>query len=113
MNTSIKRKVNYRAIHTKNAWRKASHQSIENALGHKRGAKALFSGKAAIDYSKHGDPLYVIVWEEGCQSGFVVKQSSSNNNELIKVELPINKINKYEDAGSVCLEELSGYFKLS
>lgn len=36
------RDVNYRAIHTKNSWRKASHESIDNALGNTRGAKSPF-----------------------------------------------------------------------
>jgi len=36
--------INYRAIHTKNSWRKASHENMANALGKPNGASALFAG---------------------------------------------------------------------
>jgi hypothetical protein len=98
--------VNYRAIHTKNSWRKASHESVENALGKSRGAKALFDGKAAIDYDKQGVPLYVIVWEDGAKYGFVVKPNSQIAGSLIKAEIPIQTILKYESVSNASKREL-------
>ena len=79
-------------------------------MGNKRGAKALFSGKAAIDYSKHGDPLYVIIWEEGAQLGFVVRPDPTDKKAIIKVEIPIQKILQFEAAGTVSLKELERFF---
>lgn len=105
------RNVNYRAIHTKNSWRKARHDNMENALGTKRGARALFSGKAAIDYKKQGRPLYVIVWEEGAKSGFVVKPDPDNDGEIIKAELSIQKIAQYESLGVARSKELDELFR--
>ena len=108
---ATKRNVNYRAIHTKNAWRRARHDNIQNALGAKRGAKALFSGKAAIDYKKQGKPLYVIVWEEGAKSGFVVKPDPNKDGEIIKAEISIQKIVQYESLGAARSKELDELFQ--
>ncbi|MFT6907399.1 MAG: hypothetical protein ACJAS1_004077 [Oleiphilaceae bacterium] len=105
------RDVNYRAIHTKNSWRKASHESIANALGNTRGAKALFNGKAAIDYDKHGVPLYVLIWKEGDLKGLIVKPDPKNMSEMLEVEVPIQIIIKYETAGSAPFSELEQFFK--
>ncbi|WP_351019366.1 hypothetical protein [Shewanella sp. AC91-MNA-CIBAN-0169] len=105
------RDVNYRAIHTKNSWRKASHESIANALGNTRGAKALFNGKAAIDYDKHGQPLYVLVWKEGELKGLVVKSDPNNKNEILTVEIPVHLIIKYELIGAAQFSELEQFFK--
>ncbi|QYJ88799.1 HNH endonuclease [Shewanella halotolerans] len=85
---------------------------MENALGTKRGAKALFSGKAAIDYKKQGKPLYVIVWEEGSKSGFVVKPDPNNEGEIVKAEISIQKISQYESIGSARPKELEELFQI-
>jgi 5-methylcytosine-specific restriction protein A len=69
--------VNYRAMHTKTKWRKVrSHDNLENALNGKDGAAGLFAGKVRIDYTKHGDPLYAFIWEDGATQGWAVKPSS-------------------------------------
>lgn len=60
--------IQFRAVHTKNRWRPASHENMPNALGKKRGASALFDHlNRAIDYSTEGEPLYVIIWQAVCQ----------------------------------------------
>ncbi|PPC78620.1 hypothetical protein C4K68_03680 [Pokkaliibacter plantistimulans] len=84
---------------------------MENALGTKRGAKALFSEKADIDYKKQGKPLYVIVWEEGSKSGFVVKPDPNNEGEIVKAEISIHKISQYESIGSASSKELEELFQ--
>lgn len=110
---SNSRNINYRAIHTKNPWRKASHTSIEKALGPKRGAKALFAGKAAIDYEKQGNPLFVIIWEKHADEGYVVKQDPNDDQEIITAAIPIQDIMRYEEKGRADTLELENYFKHS
>jgi len=105
------RRVNYRAIHTKNKWRKAKHDSIAHALGQKRGARALFSGKAAIDYDKQGKPLFVVVWEEGKTSGLVIKEDQNAKSEIVKAEISIAAIMRFEAAGEANLKELDECFR--
>jgi hypothetical protein len=56
-NTTGTRPVQYRAVHTKNGWRKANHASLEKAIYGKAGAFGLFSGKIKTDYALHGKPL--------------------------------------------------------
>ena len=107
---STERAVNYRAIHTKNSWRKARHDNIENALGTKRGAKALFTGKAAIDYGKHGRPLYVIIWENDAKEGFVVKPDPDKEGEILRTKIPIEIIMQYEASGEARTRELEEFF---
>lgn len=103
------RNVNYRAIHTKNSWRKASHETLANAFGKSRGAKALFDGKAAIDYEKHGKPLYVIIWENGAQHGYIVKPQPSNSNLLLQAKIPIQTILQYESLSNASKRELEAF----
>lgn len=80
-------KILYRAIHTKNPWRKvSSHSSLEKALRGNDGARALFAGTARIDYAKHGQPIGVIVWSEGANTATAARP---NNGSLQCVEIPI------------------------
>ena len=101
------RNVNYRAIHTKNSWRKARHETLENALGKPNGAKALFNGNPKIDYDQYGSPLYVIIWKSGEKTGFVVKPNPQIDGSLIKAEISIQTILKYESVGSASKRELN------
>jgi len=101
---TAERNVNYRAIHTKNSWRKARHGSIKNALGKPNGAKALFDGNPRIDYDKYRAPLYVIIWQTGEKTGFVIKEKSSGI--LMQAELPIQTILKYESVSAASKREL-------
>ena len=98
--------VNYRAIHTKNSWRKASHETLKNALGKPNGAKALFEGSARIDYPKNGSPLYVIIWENGAKFGYVVKPNPQIDGSLIKAEIPTQTILQYESVSNASKREL-------
>lgn len=70
----------------------------------------MFAGKAAIDYGKQGTPLYVIVWEEGAESGFVVKPNHEKAGEILKAELPMQKILEYEAAAGANPGELEAFF---
>lgn len=104
------RNIQFRAIHDKNPWRKASHDSITNALGTKRGAAALFQGKAAINYATHGDPRYVIIWSEHAQSGIVVKPDPDQLENLLQADISIDQIQRYEAAGAADPAELDALF---
>jgi len=104
--------VNYRAVHTKSAWRIArGHQSMENAIYGKDGAAGLFARKARIDYERHGDPLYVVVWQSSCSTGFVVTPSRAYSTGVAVAELPMAMIESFEAQGEVSNEVLSRFFQ--
>lgn len=65
--------VTYRAVHKNTPWRKVrGHASVESAVfGRKDGAPGLFDYKVRIDYKKHGEPLYAVIWEGLPQSWWV------------------------------------------
>jgi len=92
-------------------WRKVStHQSLESAINGKDGAAGLFARKVRINYETHGDPCYVIVWEQGAQSGFVIKPDPSASNGIRKVSIPISDILAFESKGQASQSELGKYF---
>jgi hypothetical protein len=103
--------INYRAVHTKSLWRKVStHQSLESAINGKDGAAGLFARKVRINYETHGDPCYVFVWEQGAQSGFVIKSDSSAPKGIRQVSIPISDILAFESKGQASQSELRRYF---
>ncbi len=92
--------INYRAVHTKSPWRIArGHKSMENGIYGKDGAAALFAGKVRIDYERHGDPLYVVIWQSGCSTGFVVAPSKTSSPGILVAEMPIAVIEGFEVNG--------------
>ena len=104
-------KVNYRAVHTKSMWRKVStHQSLESAINGKDGAAGLFARKARINFETHGDPCYVLVWEDGAQSGFIIKLDPSAPKGIRQVSIPISEILAFESKGQASQSELGRYF---
>lgn len=104
--------VNYRAVHTKSAWRIArGHRSMENAIYGKDGAAGLFARKVRIDYERHGDPLYVVVWQSGGSTGFVVTPSRTYSTGVAVAELPMATIESFEAQGGVSNEVLSRLFQ--
>jgi hypothetical protein len=105
--------LNYRAVHTKSAWRTArGHKSLENAIYGKDGAAGLFAGKVRIDYERHGAPLYVVIWQSGCSTGFVVAPSSASSSGIAVAELPVAAIEGFEAQGGVSAEVLAQLFPL-
>ena len=66
--------IKFRAIHTKTRWRESDHETMANALGKTRGARALFDHlNKSINYATHGEPKYVIVWHENADEGEIIK----------------------------------------
>lgn len=52
--------IHYRAIQSNNRWRKVnSHESMENALGPKRGVRALFAGRIGVYVLSQGKPAVI------------------------------------------------------
>ncbi|WP_200958306.1 hypothetical protein [Massilia sp. Root335] len=104
--------VNYRAVHTRTTWRIArGHKSIENAIYGKDGAAGLFARKVRIDYERHGDPLYVVVWQSGRSTGFVATSSSASSTGIAIAELPVAAIEVFEAQGGAAIEILARCFK--
>ena len=105
-------KIIYRAVHTKTLWRKVgSHQSLDAAINSKDGAARLFSRKARIDYQRHGDPLYVLVWEEGnVQEGYVIKRDTTASNGIKVTAMPVQLLAQFEKRGEACADELEMWF---
>ena len=103
--------IMYRAIHTKTMWRKVgNHQSLASAISGKDGAAGLFARKVRIDYAKHGDPLYVLVWENGAKSGYVIKADPSNPNGIRATSVPMKDLLEFEARGQAGQRELEKYF---
>lgn len=104
--------MNYRAVHTKSAWRIArGHKSLENAIYGKDGAAGLFARKVRIDYEKHGAPLYVVIWQSGSPTGFVVTSRSLSSTDMTIAELPIAVIEGFEARGGISIEVLADLFR--
>ncbi|MQM29797.1 MAG: hypothetical protein CRU78_04285 [Candidatus Accumulibacter phosphatis] len=109
---TIKKPIQFRAVHTKTRWRRASHESVANALGNKRGARALFDHlNKAIDYSKHGEPLYVLIWDERLPgSGEIVKPDHSRWDGLQHAPVSDQEINRFESGAAASDEDLDLFF---
>lgn len=104
--------IRYRAVHEKTAWRKVrGHTSLENALsGIKDGAPGLFGHRARIDYERHGEPLFVLIWEVGDSVGFVAKGDSSSLYGIIMVPVDASLLEAYETNGGATTDELEAHF---
>lgn len=103
--------INYRAVHTRTAWRKASnHASLDSAIYGKDGAAGLFARKVRIRYETHGDPMYVLVWIDGEQSGYVVKPDATAAKGIIVAPLPVAHVLEFEARRSASVSELEPYF---
>ena len=105
-------KVFYRAIHTKSLWRRVnSHLTLENAIHGKDGAAGLFARKARINYETHGDPLYVVIWEDGAQKGVVVRPTPTNLTKTMEASIPVSTILQFEENGQADQKYLEQCFE--
>jgi len=105
-------KVHYRAIHAKTKWRAVNnHQSLEAAIRGPNGAKALFQGKVRINYQTHGDPLYVLVWQDGASTGLLLGRPVQASGPMRMAEVPVARLQAFERqsmASEAELEQLLG-----
>jgi hypothetical protein len=100
----------YRAVHVRTAWRKAfNHKTLESALHGVNGAAGLFAGRARIDYTVHGDPKYVLVWESNRETGYAVRRASGAAG-LDFVQVPIDELLVCEARGMADTDRLDEYF---
>jgi 5-methylcytosine-specific restriction protein A len=102
--------IHYRAVHTKSPWRKVnSHKTLKSALDSQDGAVGLFARKVRINYETHGDPLYVFVWEDGAQEGYLIIPDMESQNGVRKVSIPMDEILAFDLKGGASEEELRKY----
>ena len=105
-------KVHYRAIHMKSKWRKANnHGSLNSAIYGPNGAAGLFAGKVRIDYTAHGDPVYVLAWQEGAQNGHAIKRDAADPKGIRVVSVPIGDLLGFDACGQASQSELERYFR--
>jgi len=103
--------INYRAVHAKTLWRKVnSHQSIDAAINGKDGAAGLFGKKARINYETHGDPMYVVVWENGASLGYVVKADPNAIGGIRTATISVSRILDFEHDEQASPAELKRLF---
>jgi hypothetical protein len=103
--------INYRAVHAKTLWRKAgNHRSLESAINGKDGAAGLFAHRVRIDYQKHGEPLYVLVWEDGATTGCVIKPDKGSSTGIRRAAVPIGILMQWEEIGRADNAELEKFF---
>lgn len=76
----------------------------------KDAATGLLERKVRIDYAKHGDPLYVLVWEAGAKSGYVVKADPASSNGIRATSVPMRDLLDFEARGQAGPRELERYF---
>jgi len=106
------RTIHYRAIHTKSLWRKVnSHQSLHAAVSGKDGAAALFARKVRINYQTHGDPLYVLVWEDGSPEGYAIKAAPTQLGGIQQVTVPSAILMGFERHGHASHNDLERLFQ--
>lgn len=103
--------ISYRAIHTKNMWRKVgNHTSLDKAILGNDGAVGLFARKVRISYETHGDPLYVLVWEAGAQNGYAVKPDFAASNGIRVTTIPMGELLRFEAAGQASQRDIEKFF---
>lgn len=105
----------FRAVHTKTRWRKARHVTLDSArLSGKRSARALFRRENdAIDYEKHGEALFVVVWVDGATKGEVLRPDTIAYGGVRSEEVMLDDILRWEGAGMAPIEELESYFEIN
>ena len=95
-----KKPFRFRAIHEKTRWRKASHETFQNATtSGKRSAKALFDhNNDVINYNEHGEPLYVVIWnvDDENSDGVIVRKNTSTGQLDFSSAVPRSLIDEWE-----------------
>jgi len=110
------RPIQFRAIHAKNRWRPADHETEKHALVGSsstdiRSARALFEHRnTAIDYDREGEPRFVVVWDPKASAGTIVRPDSRESDGLRRVPIPIEHIERFERGGPPSDADLERYF---
>lgn len=110
------RPIQFRAVHSRNRWRAADHETEKHALVGSsstdiRSARALFEHRnTAIDYSSEGEPRFVVVWDPRSDCGTIVRPDSSEADGLRRAAIPLEDIERFEEEGPPSDAELARYF---
>jgi len=105
-----RRRVVSRAVHEKTPWRRIDHhRSLDGALFGNDGAAALFAGRVRTDVERHGEPLYVLVWEEGAADGAVARKARDGVG-IETAPVAMRDILEMESEGGASHERLAAYF---
>jgi hypothetical protein len=104
--------IHYRAVHTHSPWRRVNtHRSLAAAVHGKDGAAALFSGRARINYARHGEPRFVVVWEDGAAHGMVVRRDPASPGGIRVAQALIDDLLCFESAGQATDQVLGAFFQ--
>lgn len=110
------RPVQFRAVHAINRWRPSDHETEKHALvgsssTDMRSARALFEHRnTAIDYSREGEPRFVVVWNPNANVGTIVRPDSSESDGFRRALIPMAHIERFEREGPSSDAELERYF---
>ena len=100
--------IHYRAVHARTLWRKSrGHRSLAAAIRGKDGAAGLFARTVRVDYQRHGDPLFVIVWETGATAATLIAPDPAAGNGVREMAIPVDHAWAYERAGAAPVAELA------
>ena len=104
--------TNYRAVHEITPWRKVrQHLTLNNAVyGRNDGAPGLFDYRARIDYSKHGKPLYAVIWDDDSEFGFVIRRNNMSSDGTERVKVPTNVLLLYDKRKGATHADLANHF---
>ncbi len=68
-------------------------------------------GKVRINYQTHGDPLYVLVWQDGASTGLLLGRPVQASGPMRMAEVPVARLQAFERqsmASEAELEQLLG-----
>lgn len=108
-----KKHIQFRAVHTINRWRPAIHETVPNAMGDKRGARALFGRlNGAINYRTEGDPLYVVIWDDRTpeSTAFIVKEDLTQDSGIQRAPIPYDDILRFDKGERPSNDVFEEYF---
>ena len=64
-----------------------------------------------IDYAKHGQPRYAVVWQEGQSTGYVIKPDASQPKGIRVQSVPVQMLQAFEAAGQASAVQLEEFFR--
>lgn len=90
--------------------RTGGHTSIENAIFGRNGAAGLFAGTVRINYERHGEPLFVVVWQSSQAMGKLIRRAGGAAAEIDIVDIPVADLERFDAHGGADVTRLARYF---
>lgn len=107
----VARPVKFRAVHERSAWRSATFESIEQAKYGRRGATNLFAEAGWRSFESEGKAHFVVIWNPQEEtSAWVLKNSPSEPQGFLEVQVPISFALDCEQRGGASIRELDSLF---